>query len=144
MLGGDVGGAAAHGLAVGALQHALGARRERNVTAGHGLAGPLGDLLDGLDRVVIGDVELGEGLGGDAVPLLDEAQQQMLGANVHLAERPGLVLREAHDLARLVSKLVEHVGLPLGRTSRDTRRIMRASLEMPARPCLAANRYQTV
>ena len=110
VLGGDVGLAAGHGLAVRVLQHALGARRERDVAAGNGL-GLLGrDLLDGGHGLVVRDVELRERLRGDAVALADEREQQVLRTHVHLAEAAGLLLREAHDLAGLVCELLEHAG----------------------------------
>ena len=107
MLGGDVGLAMGHGLAVGALEHALGAGREGDVAAGDGLGLLGGQLLDGVERLLVGDIELGERLGGDALPLLDEGEQQVPGAHVHLAEVARLVLRDAHHLAGLVGELLE-------------------------------------
>ena len=112
VLGRDVGLAVGHRLAVGALEHALGARRERDVAAGHRLDLARGEAADGGERLVVGDVELGERLGGNALALLDERQEQVLGANVHLPETAGLVLGEAHDLASLVGELLEHRVCP--------------------------------
>ena len=112
VFGRDVGGAAAHGLAIGALEHALGARRERDVTARHGLIRAIRDLAHGLERLVIRNVKLGKGLGGDALPLLDEGKKQVLRANVHLPQGTSLFLGEAHDLAGLVCELVEHAKVP--------------------------------
>ena len=108
MLGCDVGLAVGHGLTVGALEHALGARRERDVPAGDGLVLAGSETAHGDERLVVGDVELGERLGGHALALPDEGEQQVLRAHVHLAEVAGLVLGEAHHLARLVGELLEH------------------------------------
>ena len=109
VLGGDVGLAVRHGLAVGVLEDALGTRSERDVAAWDGLGLGRGELLHRGERLVIGDVELGEGLGGYAVALLDEGEEQVLGAHVHLPEIARLVLGETHDLAGLVCELLEHV-----------------------------------
>ena len=115
VLGGDVVLAVRHGLAIGALEHALRPRRERDVPAGDGLVVAGREAAHRGERLVVGDVELGEGLGGDALPLLDEREQQVLGAHVHLAEVARLVLGEAHDLARLVGELLEHLGAVLSK-----------------------------
>ena len=108
VLGRDVGLAVRHGLAVGTLEHALGARRERDVPAGDGLVLAGGEAAHGGERLVVGDVELGERLGGDPLALLDQGEQQVLGAHIHLPEATGLVLGEAHHLAGLVGKLLKH------------------------------------
>ena len=109
VLGGDVGLAVGHRLAVGPLEHALGARGEGDVAAGHGLVVLRGEAAHRGERLVVGDVELGERLGGDSLTLADEGQQQVLGAHVHLPEVSGLVLGKAHDLAGLVCELLKHV-----------------------------------
>ena len=87
-------------------------RSEGDVAAGHGLGLAGREVAHRGERLVIGDVELGERLGRHALPLLDEGQKQVLGANVHLAEAARLLLREAHHLARLVGKLLKHRGFP--------------------------------
>ena len=102
-----------HGLAIGAFEHALGARREGDVASGDGIGLLGGEAADGREGLVVGHVELGERLGGDALLLFDEAEEEVLGANVHLAQGAGLVLREADDLARLVGELLEHEAVPL-------------------------------
>ena len=55
-------------------------------------------------RVVL-DVQAVEGLGGQAVLFLYEAEQDVLGAHVGLMKRAGLVLRQDEHLARLVREL---------------------------------------
>ena len=110
MLGGNVGLAVRHGLAIGILEHALGARRERNVAAGDRLVDLGRNLAHGGDGLLIGNVELCQRLSRNALALLDEGKQQMLGANVHLAEAARLFLCKAHDLACLVGELLKHAG----------------------------------
>jgi hypothetical protein len=79
VLGADVVVAELQRLAQRQLEHLLGTRRERDVPGGRGLAATddLGDLLaDGLER----DVHRLERLRRDAFTLVDEAQQDVLGA----------------------------------------------------------------
>ena len=81
VLGADVVVAELQRLAQRELEDLLGARRERDVPAG-GLLALADDLLDlcadGLER----DAEALQGLGGDAVALVDQAEQDVLGADV--------------------------------------------------------------
>ncbi len=112
VLGGDVGLAEREHLAQGALEHAFGARGKRDMARRRGLVGLLGDLLDLLERILVGDVEAAQRLGRDAVFLANQAQQQMLGADVHLPELAGLLLGKDHDLASAVGKLLEHEMAP--------------------------------
>ena len=109
VLRGNVGLTVGHGLAIGALEHALGARREGDVAPGDGLAVTLGEAAHGCKGLVVGHVELGERLGSHALALLDEREEQVLRANIHLPEVARLVLGETHHLAGLVSELLEHL-----------------------------------
>ena len=63
-------------------------------------------LADGLHDAVVLHVEA-ISMGGQAVLLLYEAEQDVLGAHVGLMERAGLVLRQDEHLARFVRKLLE-------------------------------------
>ena len=108
VLGGDIGLTVSHGLAVCCLKDALGARGEGDVPAGNGFRLVLRKLLDRGERLVIRDVQLCERLGGDAIPLLDEGEEQVLRAYVHLAEVSRLVLGQAHDLPGPVGEFLEH------------------------------------
>src|SRR5207302_10653217 len=66
-----------------------GARRRRTA-----LADDLLDLIaDGFER----DAERLEGLGGDALTLVDEAEQDVLGADVVVVEEPCLLLGQNDD-----------------------------------------------
>ena len=55
------------------------------------------------------DVHVLEHARRDALALADEAEQQVLGADVVVVEPLRLVLRERQDLARAVGELVEAV-----------------------------------
>ena len=107
MLGADVGVAELQRLAQGQLEHLLGARGERDVTARRLLA-LADDLLDlgahGLQR----DVEALQRLGGDALALVDEAEQDVLGPDVVVGEHAGLFLGQHDHPAGSVSEPLEH------------------------------------
>ena len=109
VLRGDVGLAVGHGLAVGVLKHALGTRREGDVPARGGVGLFRRDGAHGGQGLLVGDVELGQRLRGDALPLLDQGKEKVLGPHVHLAETARFFLRKVHDLARLVCELLEHI-----------------------------------
>ena len=130
MLGRDVGLAMGHGLAIGTLKHALRAGREGYVAAGNGLGLLGGQAAHRRKRLVVGHVELGEGLRGDAFLLFDQAEEQVLGAYIHLAQRSGLVLRKADDLACFVGELLEHEAVPL---DMDTSKCVPAAKESQTR-----------
>ena len=51
-----------------------------------------------------------QGLRRDALTLRDQAEQQVLRANVVVLKTAGLVLREHDDTTRTVSKAFEHVS----------------------------------
>ena len=110
VLGGDVVVAELEGLAERQLQHLLGAGRERDVTGGRLLA-----LTDGLDDLGTDgferDPELVEGLGGQPLTLVDESEQDVLGADVVVAELSRLLRSEHDDTPRPVGESFEHVRL---------------------------------
>ncbi len=107
VLGADVVVAELERLAQGQLEDLLGARRERDVPARRLLA-LADDLLDlrphGLER----DAQALEGLGRDALALVDQAQQDVLGADVVVAEHPGLFLRQDDHPTGPVCEPFEH------------------------------------
>ena len=113
VLGGDVGLAHLHHLAQGRLEHALGTRGVGDVAGRRGLLGLLGNLLNLLGGLVIRDVELAQGLGGNAVLLADETEKDVLGAHVELAVLMCFFLGKVHDLASAVSELLKHGAPPL-------------------------------
>ena len=110
MLGGDVGLPMVHHLSIGPLEHPLRAWCKGNVATRRGLAVVLGKAAYGRNGLVVGDVELGKRLRGDALAFLDERKQQVLGADEHAPEVSCLVLRKVHHPTRLVGKLFKHIG----------------------------------
>ena len=109
VLGADVVVAELQRLAQRQLEHLLGARGERDV-AGRRRAALADDLLDlaahGLER----DAEGLERLGGDALALVDEPEQDVLGADVVVVEQARFLLGEDDDPAGPVGEAFEHVS----------------------------------
>ncbi len=89
------------------FQHLLGPRRERNVAAGRLLALP-DDLFHLLAHAFERDPKALQSLGGDALALMDEAEQDVLGADVVVVEHPGLFLRQHHNSSGSVGEPLEH------------------------------------
>ena len=126
VLGADVVVAELQRLAERQLEDLLGARRERDVPARRLLA-LADDLLDlrahGLER----DAQALERLRGDALTLVDQAQEDVLGADVVVAEHPGFFLRQDDHPAGSVCEPLEHVSSLLARL----RRVWRSHLTCP-------------
>ncbi len=111
VLGADVVVAEAQRLAQGQLEHLLGARRERDL--------PGGDLLTGADdahdlgaHALDGDVQALQHAGGQTLLLAQQAEQDVLGADVVVLERPRLLLRENDHLPGPFCESLEHCVLP--------------------------------
>ncbi len=107
VLGADVVVAELQRLAQRQLEHLLGPRGERDVP-GRRLLAPADDLLDLLPDRVQADAERLQRLGRDALALVDQAEQDVLGADVVVIEHPGFFLRQDHDPPRPVGKPLEH------------------------------------
>ena len=110
VLGADVVVAERERLAQRQLEHLLGARRERDLAGGDLLAGAddAHDLgADALD----GDVEGLEHARGEALLLAEQAEQDVLGADVVVLEGPRLLLGEDDDLAGSLCESLEHLAL---------------------------------
>ena len=112
VLGADVVVAERERLAQRQLEDLLGARRERD------LAG--GDLLTGADDphdlgadALDGDVERLEHARGEALLLAEQPEQDVLGADVVVLERPRLLLGEDDDLPGSLCESLEQLFLPL-------------------------------
>ena len=123
VLGADVVVAELQRLAQRQLEHLLGARREGDVTRRR-RAALADDLLDlgahGLER----DAERLERLGGDALALVDQAEQDVLGADVVVVEQARFFLRQDDHSAGSVGEAFEHGGDPPlvgGRSTPDPR-----------------------
>ena len=122
VLGADVVVAELQGLAQAQLEDALGARGEGDVTLDRLLA-LANDLDDGGADGLALDTHRLQGLGGDALTLGDQAEQQVLRADVVVLETASLVLREHDDPASAVGKAFEHASPHFtGRAFRRARR----------------------
>ena len=98
----------------GQLDHLLGARREADFAQHRAVAAP-DDELDSRADLAQLDAEVGEHLGGDAVALAHQAEQQVLGADVVVVEALRLFLRQRQHSAGALGELVEsicHDALP--------------------------------
>src|SRR6202034_2007576 len=107
VLGADVVMAKLKRLAQRQLKHLLGAWRERDVP-GRRLLSLADDLLNLLPYGVQADPKGLQCLRRYAFTLMDEAQQDVLGADVVVIEHPGFFLRQDHNSPRPVSKSLEH------------------------------------
>ena len=92
----------------GQLQHALGARRERNLADGERAAGALDHVLHRLLDLFEVQLELREHLGRDALALAHDAEQQVLGADVVVLEARRFVTRVVDDLAHALRETILH------------------------------------
>ena len=114
VLGADVVVAEAQRLAQRQLEHLLGARRERDL--------PGGDLLAGADdphdlraHALDGDVEALQHARGETLLLAQQAEEDVLGADVVVLERARLLLRENDHLPGPFCKSLEHGVVPSSR-----------------------------
>ena len=112
MLGADVVVAQLECLAQREFEHLLGAWGEGNMAAGR-LAALADDLLDlatdGLER----DPERLAGLGGHAFALVDESEEDVLGADVVVVEQACLFLRQHHHSSGPVGEPFEQAAVSL-------------------------------
>ena len=90
------------------LEHALGARRERDLADGHGAARGAHHVLDLLADAVEIEPEVVEHRRGDALALADDAEQQVLGADVVVLQPRRFLARQVDDLADPFRELVVH------------------------------------
>ena len=104
----DVVVAQAASLVDGQLDDTLGARGQADLTDDRAVA-TTDDELDRGAHLGQLDVHVLEHAGSDALAFPDEAEQEVLRADVVVVEALGLILRQGEDLARAVSELVEPV-----------------------------------
>ena len=107
MLGADVVVAELLRLPPRQLEDLLGPGGERDVP-GRGLLALADDLLDLLPDRVQADPQRLQRLGRDTFALVDEAEQDVLGADVVVIEHPGFFLRQDNHPPRPVGKPLEH------------------------------------
>ena len=96
VLGADVVVAELQGLPQRQLEDLLGPRGEGDVAAGRGPA-LADDLLDLAAYSLERDAERFERLGGDAFALVDQPEQDVLGADVVVVQQARFFLRQNHD-----------------------------------------------
>ena len=113
VLGADVVVAELQRLAQRQLQDLLGARGEGDVAGGRGLA-LADDLLDLLADALQRDAQRLQGLGRDTLTLVDQPEQDVLGADVVVVEHPRFFLREHDHSAGPVGEPLEHLLPPGG------------------------------
>ena len=104
----DVVVAQREGLAQRQLEHLLGARRERDL-AGGDLVALADDARDLRAHLFHRDVERLEDAGGKAFLLAEEAEQDVLRADVVVLEGPRLVLRQNDDLSCPLGESLEQL-----------------------------------
>ncbi len=107
MLGADVVVAEGQRFAQRELQHLLRARRERNL-AGRDLIALADDARDLRAHFLDRDVERLEHARGKTFLFAEEAEQDVLGADVVVLERACLVLGEDDNLTSPFSEAFEH------------------------------------
>ena len=90
------------------LDHLLGPRGQADLAHDHAVAAA-DDELDRRAHLVELDAQVRQDLGGDALALADQPEQQVLGADVVVVEALGLFLREGQDLPRPLGELVETI-----------------------------------
>ncbi len=111
VLGPDVVVTELQGLAQRELEYLLGARRERYVP-GRGLLALADDLLNLLPHRFQADAQRLQSLGRHALALVDQPQQDVLGADVVVVQHPGLFLSQDHNSPRPVGEPLEHLVAP--------------------------------
>ena len=121
MLGADVVVAELQRLAERQLQDLLGPRSERRRTGGR-RAGRTDRLLDLLADRFQADTERLERLGRHALTLVDEPQQDVLGADEVVVEKSRFFLGQDQDSSGSVSETFEHAGPPYRQFTRRTPR----------------------
>src|SRR5206468_3787329 len=114
VLGADVVVAQLKGFPEGELEHLLGPRRERRRTGGGRSSGTDG-LLNLFPHRLEADPERLERLRGDTLTLVDQAQQDVLGADEVVVEQPRFFLGQYQDSSGSVGKTFEQVDRLLER-----------------------------
>ncbi len=96
------------GLFDGVFDDFLGPGRLGQLAHRHHVRAGLDDLLDLQADLAQVDVEVFEDVGGDARAFLDQAQEDVLGADVLVVEALGLLVGQLHHLASPVCKSFIH------------------------------------
>ena len=111
VLGADVVVVQVAGLFHRVLDDLLGPRRLRQLAHRDHVGAALDELLDFEADLAQIDVEVLQHVGRHAAAFLDQAQQDVLGADVFVVEPLRLLIGQLHDLAGTVGKSFVHVAL---------------------------------
>ena len=111
VLGADVVVVEVAGLLDRVLDHLLGPRRLGQLAHRHHVGAALDELLDLEADLAQVDVQVLQHVGADAAAFLDQAEQDVLGADVLVVEALGLLVGQGHHLAGAVREAFEHVHL---------------------------------
>jgi hypothetical protein len=98
------------GFTQGEFQDFLGPGREGDMAGGRILA-VADDFLDLFTHSFQGDAQLLQGLRGDAFAFVEQAEQDVLGADLVVIEHLRLVLRQDDDATGSVGKAFKHWNL---------------------------------
>ena len=109
MLGADVVMAEATRLVNCEFDDFLRARSEPNFAENSAVSAADNELHRGANLVQL-DAQVGQHLGSNPIALADEAEQNVLGANVVVVEPVSLFLRKRQDAARPLGELIKSVG----------------------------------
>ena len=104
----DVGAAVTQGLAQRELEHLLGARREGNLPGRHHFVALAHDPRDLRAHLFMRDVKRIQSARRCTV-LSKQAEQDVLGADVVVPQRAGLVLRQHDHLSSRIAESLEHL-----------------------------------
>ena len=110
VLGADVVVVEVAGFLDGVLDDLLGPRRLRQLAHGDHVRAGLDDLLDLEADLAQVDVEVLQDVGGDAGAFLDQAEEDVLGADVLVVEALGLLVGQLHHLAGPVGEAFVHAS----------------------------------
>ena len=108
MLGADVVVVEVAGLFHRVFDDLLGPRRLRQLAHRDHVGSALDELLDFEANLAQIDVEVLQHVGGDAAAFFDQAQQDVLGADVFVVEALRLLIGQLHHLAGPVGKSFVH------------------------------------
>ena len=108
MFGADVVVVEIAGLLDGVFDDLFGPGRLGQLAHGHHVGPGLDDLLDLQANLAQVDVEVFQDIGGDAGALLDQAKEDVFGADVLVVEALRLLVGELHHLAGPVGKAFIH------------------------------------
>ena len=108
VLGADVVVVEVAGLFHRIFDHLLGAWGLRELPHRHHVGAALDELLDFHADFPQVDIEVFQNVGGDAAPLLDEPEENVLRANVLVVESLGLLIGQLHHFPGTVGETLVH------------------------------------